>query len=282
MALTIAERPDSREWSGGQCTFAYLIEGVGGDDDMAVRDLVLATAPATYHWLFRDPDIAIEPREVDETTSHGIWYAAVRYTPANLQQLEVDSIRISGSTGGATQHLTQSYQTRASYPSGTAENFNGAIGVSGTGPDATVEGVDVVAPNGQLSITKVWRVSSLPDVRTLYGLTGRVNDFAITVTDTVTRMSITFQPGEFLLINVEWGNVRADGGIEFTYQVGWSLNATGLTAGTITGISKYGHDWLWTRYKTVKGEAAAVKTQADAHVEQVYRGADMSILGLSG
>jgi hypothetical protein len=278
MPVTLTEKIDSREWSGGSVTFHYRLTGTS--DDVTAKTLLLNSTPSTYQGLVREPDPTLEPEWVDTTRSDGAWNCTIRFSPKEQQQSEIGTVTISGDTKGGTQHITQSLQTIARYPSGTAENFQGAIGVSKSGPDATVEGVDVVVPVFNFTVTKVWAENNLPSLGTIYSLTGKVNSGPFSITDTETGLTISVDTGECLFNGASFGGQRGDGGVEFTYAFSASANRTGITVGGIGGISKKGWEYMWVRYADAEGDSAIIKKPIDVHVEKVYELGNFGSLGL--
>jgi len=162
----------------------------------------------------------------------------------------------------------------------TAENFQGAIGVTKSGPDSTVEGVDVVVPVFNFTVTKVWPENNLPSLGTIYSLTGKVNSGPFSVTDTETGLTISVDTGECLFNGASFGGQRGDGGVEFTYSFSASANRTGITVGSIGGISKKGWEYMWVRYADAEGDTAIIKKPIDVHVEKVYELGNFGSLGL--
>ena len=68
----------------------------------------------------------------------------------------------------------------------TAPDFKGAIGVT----HDNVEGVDIIVPVFKFTATKVFAPSGLPNLGTVYSLTGKVNAGTFSVTDTITGLTI--------------------------------------------------------------------------------------------
>jgi hypothetical protein len=53
-----------------------------------------------------------------------------------------------------------------------------------------------------------------------------------------------------------------------------------LTIGSITGIEKKGHEYLWVRYWDQVVDATLLKRPTHVYVNQVYPEADFSLLGI--
>ncbi len=266
MAVEVVEKFESRMITTGtnpSVELRYVIRGT--NDDVEARAALEAFSPSTYDpwgsgWFYL-------PRETISVQPVGdlLWEGVVRYgpfTPTNESTFAFD-------TGGGTQHITQSKQTVAKYPSGTAPDFKGAIGVT----NDSVEGVDITVPVYQFSETHY-----LPDTTvtpayrlTLFQLTGRVNAGAFK----------GFSAGEVLFLGAS-GARRGFGDWEITFRFAGSPNVSNLTIGDITGIDKKGWEYLWVRYADSEDAAAKalVKKPLAVYIERVYDQGDMSLLGI--
>jgi len=101
------------EFSGGKnptWTLKYKIDAAAGATDANVQAALGSQSAATYGGLSRDTYGAKEE-------SNGLWLGEVRYCESSLQMRPqpVGSVRHSFSTGGGSQHITQSLRTRNSY-----------------------------------------------------------------------------------------------------------------------------------------------------------------------
>ena len=69
---------------------------------------------------------------------------------------------------------------------------------------------------------------------------------------------------------------------ELSFRFAGSPNASNLSVGPITGITKLGWEYMWIRYEDVEDFDAAqlVKRPTSVHIEQVYEYADFSWLGI--
>jgi len=187
-------------------------------------------------------------------------------------------------TGGGTQHITQAENEERYAATGTAPNQNKAIGVDGD----SVAGVDVIVP--ALQWTETYDVPSTyvtaTYIKGVAALTGTVNNAAFR----------TFQPGEVLFAgcsgNQEWDSEKGDGPWSLSYKFVASPNrglptgvsgpetAAAISVGTISGIVKKGHEYLWIRYESAVDGSDLLKRPKYAYVNQVYREASFSGLGI--
>ncbi|MFN8730574.1 MAG: hypothetical protein ACK5Z4_12025, partial [Planctomyces sp.] len=93
-----------------------------------------------------------------------------------------------------------------------------------------------------------------------------------------------FAAGEVLFLGAT-GSKRGDGpddNWEITFRFAASPNQTGLSVGSITGISKKGWEYLWVRYADAEdsGSGAIIKKPIAAYVERVYDQANFGALGI--
>ena len=104
---------------------------------------------------------------------------------------------------------------------------------------------------------------------TLFYLTGKVNAAAFK----------GLSAGECLFLGAT-GSKRGVEDWEITYRFAGSQNRTGISVGSIIGISKRGWDYLWVRYADVEDGNELVKQPVAAYVERVYDEGNFSALGI--
>ena len=261
MPVTVAEKWESRESTLGDdasVELRFVIHGT--DDDATANSALLANSPLVHGGLVR---LTAHTERIAEQT----WEGTVRYGEAPTPG---DS-SFSFDTGGGSQHLTQSISTTGSYaaPGQTAPDFRGAIGVT---PDA-VEGIDVTVPVYHFSETHFVPAGLVTPAykAARFQLTGRVNNAPFK----------GFVAGEVLFLGAS-GSKRGADDWEINFKFAASPNATGLTVGNITGISKAGWDYLWVRYEDAEDTTAKalVKRPIAAYVERVYPWGSFSTLGI--
>lgn len=274
MAITLAEKFQSRPATGGENAQTDLIFILrGSDDEVALKGALVAATPINYDGLRRKTWHV-------EQVGNELWEGTVRYAPQDQVNSDVGVIKLSVDTTGGSTHITQSLQTIQKYapPGKTPPDFKGAIGVT----HDNVEGVDIILPVFKFTATKVFAPAGLPDLGTLYDLTGKVNDGVFAVSDTLTGMTISLAQCECLFNGAKVGESRDDGNVEISYDFAASPNVTGLTVGDIVGIDKKGWEYLWVRYADVDDAAAnvLVKRPIAAYVEKVYELGDFGGLGL--
>jgi hypothetical protein len=191
-----------------------------------------------------------------------------KYVVLSVDFTERKDTYVSFSTSGGTTHINQSYGTRARYaaPGGpAAPDYQGAIGVDGS----TVNGVDVTVPAFNFAIRKRFPFVDNAYLATVASLTGSVN-------------AGPFGPhaaGEVLFLGADGGEDDQDW-VEIAYQFSVRPNQTGLSFGPITGVAKFGWDYVWVRHgEKLVGDSILVEPIA-AYVEQVYPAGNFNLLGL--
>jgi len=222
------------------------------------------------------------------------WQVVVNYARDGADDdTQTDPLKRSRSfdTTGGTQHITQavgaSYtltsrygattvteSTETKYPPGTAPSMDSAINVDGS----TVHGVDIVVP--QLTWTESYDVPSVyvtsAYIKGVAALTGTTNNSAFR----------SFAAGEVLFLGAagshEWDDQRGIGPWSLSFKFVASPNVSGQKIGTIEGIEKKGHEYLWCRYEDSidTTQFVPIKKVKYVYVNKVYRSGDFSQLGI--
>jgi hypothetical protein len=182
-------------------------------------------------------------------------------------------------TAGGTQHITQACSVGSGgtldfekrFPS-SATNMSGAIGVDSSG----VNGVDIVVPQLQwqetydvpnVYVTSAW-------IRGVAGVTGTTNNATFR----------GFDAGEVLFMGCsgsqEWDDQKGRGPWSLSFRFVASKNVTGQTIGSISGIEKKGHEYLWVRYEDAVSGSSLLKQPKAVYVSKVYKDSDFSALGI--
>ena len=275
MAVTIAEKVESRSTSIKGVEFIYTVSGTTSDIE-AVSELWSQTA-STYSGFYKN-DARVEP--IGDPTISGMWTGTVSYGQPDMNPVrEVGDSVYSFDTGGGTQHITNALLHINSYaPSGiTASDWQGAINVTGSGADMQVEGVDIISPVYNFAETHYIAYEDVDqDYKlALFNATGKVNSDSFR----------GFSAGEVLFLGAS-GTVRGDNADwEISFRFAASKNKTGLTIGTgatkISSIAKKGWEYMWVRYKSKKDTSGAIiQIPAEVHIEQVYGTEAFSTLGI--
>lgn len=268
MTIAIQEKIDSRRVTTGENASAELTYTVTGSaDDVAVREHLELNTPAEHGGLSRHT-IDIEPVVVDSGSNTGRWTATVRYARRQPIQIGGDG-EWTFSTGGGTQHITQSLGTVGSYAaSGTAPDMKGAIGYDGE----RVEGVDITVPVFNFSETHRFAASSVTQAykEALYNLTGKTNNAAWR----------GFGAGEVLFLGADGSYRGGDEYADITFRFAASPNRSNINVGGINVTSKNGWDYMWVRYEDKTDGDNLVKQPSAVYVEKVYEGGNFAALGI--
>lgn len=263
MAITVTEKWDSRSQTAGPSASAELNYVVRGTtDELAAHVAMVDASPLEYAGLIRQSS-TLEP------LADGVWEGSVRYGAA--QPREPGLSTFSFDTGGGQQQVTQSLATvQAKAPAGkTPPNFRGAISVT----KDSVDGVSITVPIFNFSETHILaNLMVTPALRAnLFAMTGRVNNAPFR----------GFAAGEVLFLGAS-GSSRDKDTWEISYKFAASPNATDLSVGNISGLTKRGWDYLWVRYADVEDEESStlVKQPVAVYVEQVYPFGNFAALGI--
>jgi hypothetical protein len=263
----------------------------GSNDDLVIHADINATLTRdSLFWDYpQNPNMRLQAESYSvEYLGDDAWQLEVSYVKEGAEDPEQpDPLRRTRSfdTGGGTQHITQAQPVGSGetldfenrYPSGAA-NQSGAIGVDGD----SVNGVDIVIP--ALTWTETYDVPhqfiTADYIKNLSKVTGSVNSATFR----------TFPAGEILFLGAsgsqEWDSDKGDGPWNLSYKFVQSPNAgsgktlPALTIGSITGIEKDGHDYLWVRYEDSVQSNALIKQPKAVYVNKVYRRENFAQLGI--
>jgi hypothetical protein len=300
MALTWIEDGDSRQATivrrgkkaTSTMTKSYKLFGTA--DDVEVHAAVnQQISTLGYGWQYpgvSDAQLWAESYSI-AFLGDNAWQVTINYEKTGAEPSTPDPLKRSRSfdTTGGTQHITQANQigTREldfategegtvpvferRYPS-TAPDQSGAIGVDANG----VNGIDVVTPQLQwqetYDVPNAYVTSSY--IRGVAGITGSTNSAAFR----------GFQAGEVLFVGCsgsqEWDDQKGRGPWTLSYRFIASKNVTGQTIGTISGIVKKGHEYLWVRYEESIDSSELVKKPKYVYVNKVYKEGNFSQLGI--
>jgi len=271
MAVTATEAYGSREQTTGANATATLVYHIRGtSSDSAALTKLDSTAPSTYTVNSRilvRKSREVSPVHISSDEDACIWLGTAQYETYSQTRptaLEVNESQYSFSTGGGTQHVTQSIATISATPvTGTAPDFKGAIGVS---KDA-VEGVDLTVPVYNFSERHIKANADIDDAykAALFALTATVN--AATFRG--------FAAKQVLFLGAA-GESRNDDEWEIRFDFAASPNQTSIAVGDITVPAKAGWEYLWVLYSEVEDTVAKalVRQPIAAYVEQVYNTGD--------
>ena len=247
----------------------------GSSDDQVVHDDVNTTLTlGALYWQYpNQPQSQLQAESYTlEYLGDDAWQLEVSYVSqgadSDSQSNPLNRSR-SFETGGTTTHITQAI---AETKFGEGPGMNRAIGLSGDG----VAGVDIIVP--QLTWTETYDVPSryvtTSYITSLHNLCGTVNGSSFR----------GFLAGEVLFSGAsgsqQWDSEKGDGPWNLSFKFSASPNATGLSIGSVTGIAKKGHEYLWVLYEDDVSDDTLLKKPKAVYVNQVYRTANFSGLGI--
>lgn len=270
MPITVEPKWNGESVTAGANPSATLEWLVIGTDDLGAAQAALAAGADQFVYV-GNLTIPLEQASITSRIAEQIFIGETQYGYQQIQLEETDET-LSFSTQGGKSRITQSRGTTIYQGSRETPDFKGAIGVTPSG----VEGVDITSPTLTFQKTKRFAAGFVTNayVRLLSGLTGTTNNAPF----------LGFQIGELLFEGATGSQKHPDQPWDITFQFNASQNATGLTAGTITGIAKKGWEYLWVLYQEQDDTTAKyrVRRPIGAYVETVYPSGDFSGLGLSG
>ena len=182
---------------------------------------------------------------------------------------EPGEFTISIDTSGATVNVQQAFsQVRFDAPGETGPDYKQSINVDS---DGNPRGVDKIIPslkvNVRARIAERFVLDALAYARTIASYTGKVNSTTY----------LGFAPGELLFKGAS-GDVVTENNPVLSFAFEASPNATGLTIGNISGISKQGWDFIWFDWVQKNDPAAGLKTTTarSAYVATIYEKTDFA------
>jgi hypothetical protein len=280
MALTWIEDGESRQATivrkgrkaASNYQKSYKVFGTTDDVDLHAEINTKVTAELAY-WQY--PGVTgMQLRAEQYSVSYlgdDAWQVTISYSKDGAED-GTDPLKRSRSfdTTGGTQHITQA-QAERKYGSG-APSQDSAIAVDSNG----VNGVDIVVPQLQWQesydvpnayVTSAW-------IRTVSGITGTTNSATFR----------GFEAGEVLFVGCtgsqEWDDQKGRGPWSLSFRFVASKNVTGQTIGSVTGVEKKGHEYLWVRYEDSVDSNLLLKKPKYVYVNRVYRESDFSGLGI--
>lgn len=296
MPLTWIEDGESRQATivrkgrKAQSTYKKSWKVFGTQDDSVLHADINSKVTSLYeYWQY--PGVAgMQLRAESYSVSYlgdDAWQVTVDYVKDGSEDGDAPLKRArSFDTTGGTQHITQAQggaivvngttvtteSTESKFPPSTAPSMNSAIGVDDNG----VNGVDIVVPQLQ------WQESY--DVPNAYVTNAYITGVAA-MTGTVNNASFrAFAAGEVLFLGCsgsqEWDDQKGRGPWSLVYRFVASPNVTNQTIGSITGVNKKGHEYLWVRYESASEGGSLIKKPKFVYVNKVYKDGNFALLGI--
>lgn len=262
MPFSFQETPESRAQESGtssSATHKLVYKAVGEQDDYTVHAYAIANTP-----LYVTRPTGILLRNSISITPDGFnqYTVEASYGRPDKNAIPANSYTFNFDTTGGTVNVKCAKQHINTYPSG-GPNHNGMIGVE---KDGKVNGADIIIPKLRFTLTFKFAsgIITIAYMKALADVTGTVNSVNF----------LGFAPGELLFMGATGSNgTQTEMEVSFSFEA--SPNVTGLSRGTVTGIAKKGHEYIWEQPDDdVDGDDNAVQTVTAVHVERVYDTAD--------
>lgn len=303
MSLTWVEDKESRQATivrlgkRAPSTYSKSYKVFGTNDDTVVHaEANLRISAALQYWQYPG-NISVRLRAESYSVTYlgdKAWQVTIAYEKMGADSTESVPIRRARSfdtTGGTTHVTTAPVVGTISKPlvnngerrwGSTGENGAprqyGAIGVDGD----RVNGVEVEIPG--LSWEEVYDVPSAyvtsSYIRRVAAVTKSINDATFR----------GFAAGEVLFHGCvgsqEWDADRGDGPWNLRYRFtaapncGSGQTLSSLTIGSISGVEKNGHDYLWTIYEKQESSSSLIQVPKFVYVNQVYNWGSFADLGI--
>lgn len=265
MPVTCEEKANGYKRGIDNATVEYVIREA---EETAEAILALETA-APADW----DDLALAGLTVEEiSTTQKIWYGTATYGrptgSSGGNNIPVGSVEYSFDVSTTNVRITHSLETIAKYPSGSAPDYKQGILPR---DDGTFEGIDVLVPVATFQyvfkpaagvITDAYQ----RDVEAIVGSTNLV-------------LWRNRAAGEVMLVGAS-GSRDSAGNQSLSFKFQRRVNVTGQTIGTITGVAKKGHEFLWVLPKKTESADRVISVPQAVYVERVYPSANFAtVLG---
>ncbi len=271
----------------------YIVIGAATEDEihLAANSYISGSVPT---WTYpNQPSVKLlaQSYEVDYLGDDA-WRVTIHYERQGAdndnQQTPLKRAR-SFDTGGGSRHITECIGGIGGADGSAVKKYRSTGEVEATVDDLVigfdgeqVHGVDIIEP------ALTWTESY--DVPSSYVTSAYIKSFAA-LTGSVNKAAFrSFDAGEVLLVGAtgsqQWDSVAGDGpwSLQFKFEArpnagdGKTLPARQI--GSITGIEKKGHEYLWVKYAKAVKEGRLLPTAEEVYVSRVYRLADFSLLGI--
>lgn len=300
MAGTLKELHGSRTFTvdnnGGNATFLYIL--FGETDEATAYDLVLAESPPEWYQYTRDSiDMTNRP-------NLGLWFPVVNYkipqfatgeplppgspatdpepsSPSSTPPAPGDTESVKGLQFSVTTEMQRVYRSKETISvtqiSGdpTPPALHGLVGLSQTGTDGHVEGVDIPVPVATFRRNKVVPNVDHQYFRSLMYCCGKTNSSAW----------FGFGPEELLFMGCQ-GQQRGGGDFEIDFEFKFQPTEENITirddSPGLVVPEKRGWHYLWTMNRKEKDATSNLMIERPfiAYVERVIESVGFGWLGI--
>lgn len=180
---------------------------------------------------------------------------------------------VSIDTNGGQVMQTYAYAESKYVATGeSAPGMNGAIDVQ----DKKPQGVQRIIPALKITVRAKIKTANITTVGGVMAYARLISELTGTVNNATAFGQ--FAAGELLFTGASGDIIAENPSLQFTFLA--SKNVTGLTIGSITGITKAGHDYIWFSFKDDKDASTGLlqsKPRA-AYVNRIYGEANHGLL----
>jgi hypothetical protein len=276
----------SRKGLRAESNVSVTYKVLGAADDIAVHNEANTFFSANRFYQIGDYTMMVDSYSINHLGDDAWEVTAIYKTLGADDEAQPFRRTRAFDTTGGTQHMTQTPEASGEKRwgvdgEGDAPFANYAINADENG----VRGVDVIAPALQWSETY--------DVPSTYVTAAYIKTVA-TLTGTVNNGNFrTFAPGEVLFAGCtgsqQWDSEKGDSPWQLSYKFIASPNAgpgqslPAINCGTVTGVEKKGHEYLWVRYEdgiSPDEHKAQIKKPKYVYVNKVYRESNFGALGI--
>lgn len=205
-----------------------------------------------------------------ERIADKIWNFTAEY---KQREPEPGQYTISIDTTGGTVMQTYGYtEQRYAAGGGTAPSMNGAIDVQ----DGKPQGVQRVIPALGITIRAKIKSANITSAGGAMAYAKLLSNLTGTVNNAVFLNS--FAAGELLFLGATGDVIDENPSLQYSFAA--SKNVSGMTIGNISGITKYGHDYIWFSFKKDKDAATGLPVMSPraAYVNRVYESSNFGSL----
>jgi hypothetical protein len=205
-----------------------------------------------------------------ERVADEVWDFTAEY---RQREPEPGQYTISIDTSGGQVMQTYAYAEAKYVATGeSAPGMNNAIDVQDNKP----QGVQRIIPALKISLRAKIKTANIAAVGGEMAYAQLISELTGTVNNATAFGQ--FAAGELLFTGATGDIIAEDPSLTFSFLA--SKNVTGLTIGSITGITKKGHDYIWFSFKNDKDATTGLQQSAPraAYVNRIYGEADHSLL----
>jgi len=205
-----------------------------------------------------------------ERVADEVWDFTAEY---KQREPEPGEYTVSIDTSGGQIMQTYAYAESKYVATGeSAPGMNNAIDVQDNKP----QGVQRVIPALKITVRAKIKTSNITTVGGVMAYAQAISELTGTVNNATAFGQ--FAAGELLFTGASGDIIAEDPSLQFNFLA--SKNVTGLTIGSITGIAKNGHDYIWFSFKSDKDATTGLQQSKPraAYVNRIYGEADHSLL----